>query len=706
MTQVKQKTLYILSTVGKGGGPKFEELQKALSCCEFDPGASNELVRTRYYDKANSGTPEYSAIKSWLNSFENKEGYNTLRFFFFPSDTEASRTQACISQYYMDVVLKEALCAKGFSDCRCEICPSPLGVTEAQSFNKGIANLFERFDAIRKPMSPQDGMIINSTGGYKATTAYSVLYAQMHNLQSIYIFENQPEGISLLPLPISFDMDSLDEEVNIIKAIGQSDAQALRGFLDNSNLRPWVRSLMQDSGNASPLAGMLTRSLEEHKERGGAHGRAMLDLVYQHGQNEGWYDYLRQCVTEHWAELWIGDQIPETVEHSRRHSKRLMELGGYMLQAHCSVLEAQGLHKPFALALLVCAIFLHDIGHTVQIWPLEHAAAHKHDAFPLGLFPSCVREVHHLLSGAYIRQNEERLLPYPATGGPLSQADIDLLRQLVPLICEHHRGYTLLVEQKNKTLATPEGCIQPVGNLLFGSTAFAETLRPLRNRLHELGNIDAETQELALRVTAFLRILDGCDVQADRTVRPAYLSARLRRTQEEGQALYCQLLGFMNELRQRYPDMHKNVLKVHALNTGEVFCKTIAEGNKLDDDTSKKLKTLCQELYEAVMRELNTLKGDAENCSLQPCNIMAIHMLSLVNRYAFKWEQFRHFHKHRSVAFVMPLVREDGLVVTLWPTEDSDAVREALLDVKKDIEKEFTATQGLLENLQLQVENR
>src|SRR5690606_5854360 len=36
-------------------------------------------------------------------------------------------------------------------------------------------------------------------------------------------------------------------------------------------------------------------------------------------------NYIEYMIKTKWSKQWIGDLIPETVEHSQRHSKRLMD---------------------------------------------------------------------------------------------------------------------------------------------------------------------------------------------------------------------------------------------------------------------------------------------------------------------------------------------------------------------------------------------
>jgi hypothetical protein len=110
---------------------------------------------------------------------------------------------------------------------------------------------------------------------------------------------------------------------------------------------------------------MTTRLLEAHEAQRrnvDLEGRALLDRIRREDPTLG--DYMKGRIAEGWAELWLGDQIPETVEHSRKHSKRLMETTAHFFRAAPETLKDLGLDRPAPLALLLSAIVLHDIGHT------------------------------------------------------------------------------------------------------------------------------------------------------------------------------------------------------------------------------------------------------------------------------------------------------------------------------------------------------
>lgn len=678
----------------------------------------NDLVDilNQYPQSIGEPTAELTSTINWLQQLPEPID---LEIYLFPSESEKSVANAFVTQYKLDNMFKSGSLHGVYSLIfRCNYVP--VTVTDKKSFDKSIDILFKNYNKILDD-NPKNDAVINATGGYKSISAYSVLYAQLRELPSIYNFEeNRRTAFELLPLPISYALDALDEEMNMLRAIEKGEDK-LKGFA-KSHFRPWLRALVQQDepeGMArekrqAPKA-LITMFLDHHtrqKARGGAYGSALLEVLrakeLQRGNASPYYDYLAQRISNEWSELWMGDQIPETVEHSRQHSKRLMELASYLFRADCPKLHDLQLDDPFSLALLISAIFLHDIGHTAIVHPVKQERYPNNDTLPLGMFPSCVREVHHLLSADLINAKIDQLFPLAGCDADLTPT-VSMLRLLIPLISEHHRGYTKLLHDKAK--AKP--IVEAVGKLLYGDY-FEKTLEPLDARLRQLTEIPPELHDRILRTTALLRVLDGCDVQADRTVGDNYMRARLERTRDEAEGIWRQLQPFLKDITEIFDDIDPLKEALIIINyLSKRLTPDDAIAGTLDKKSKEDLDDLCKRVYAKVLEQLHIMhmvggydvRGRSDSDKLL--------FLSLCNRFAFKWEQFLHFHKHRCVSFIMPLVNDKGEpVFQIWPSEFVDAsgrgtspdrVDEQLNNVRKDIKDEIKETGGLLDALNIQV---
>jgi len=331
--------------------------------------------------------------------------------------------------------------------------------------------------------------------------------------------------------------------------------------------------------------------------------------------------------------------------------------------------------------------------------------------------------MHHLLSHHRILEKGESL--FPDGNNPALAA---VLRKVVPWVCAYHRGFTKLLKKQGKPDLSNKSLLEKTGNFLYGED-FDRFLSPLEERLELEKTLEGLPEgyeiepETVLRVTALLRVLDGCDAQADRTVDPVYLEARLERTAEEARFLYECLkplekwldfemkgpraldqgegLGlkedsFLSELN-RYLDFAGR-LDPESASTGDV-----------DPDLKKFIENQCRRLYENIFDRLIFLVKESGRESFVS-KAQELQALSLANRIVFKWEQFLHFYKHLCIDFVIPVREGNQIQILVWPNETSGIKKEVinvmLGDVEKDINREFESVKDVLEGIQIQAKCR
>ncbi|QTX32123.1 hypothetical protein KAR29_12565 [Aminithiophilus ramosus] len=632
---------------------------------------------------------ELQSLILWILNKTKGSKFESMNLvvILFPSKDPECILNAKISEIYIKLLDSSPYKSSfGINSIDCKIEDLDISVKSNALFSRGIDSLFKAFDEKRKDFhySTYD-FVINCTGGYKAVTAFSTLYGQIHQLPCIYTFEsNDKDTLDLLPLPLSFALGQLDDEMALLRGLCSGDTLPLTKE-QITFLPDWVRGLCSaeedDSVRPLHLAQVLVDHYDRNRRKASGVGQGLLDEIRRRPGGEPLAAYIERRIANEWAELWLGDQIPETVEHSRRHSKRLMEIAANVFRsARPEDVEAVGLNDAKALALFVTAIYLHDIGHTALAFPVTPSGG---GAFPLGLFPSSVREVHHLLSRDLILAEGEDLLP--DDGSDLAP----MLRELVPLVCAYHRGYThLLKEQKT---AQPKGAVSQVGKLLFGDEHFNETLRPLEEVLEaKKGKIAAWGLSIpkVLACAALLRVVDGCDVQADRTVDDVYLKARQKRTEKEGQALWQQLAFFDTKLPA---ELGNKLCELRDLIDSERIDSERIEDPLRVKDQAEAIKALTGDIYTAVFDDLIALKGSGDWAFINE-DFEKIQALSLANCVAFKWEQFLHFRKHQAVGFVLPMPSADGKGVTIgiWPNNELRPDNAALEKVRESIQEELS----------------
>ncbi|WP_040382339.1 hypothetical protein [Dethiosulfovibrio peptidovorans] len=537
-----------------------------------------------------------------------------------------------------------------------------------------------------------------------------------------------------MPLPISCAIGAMDEEISLLKGLRDlENPENRKGILDNKTLPRWVSGLFVD-GQPSSLVDSLIEQYEKGRNQVTGSGKELLTRLKAIDSDLG--TYLERLIQTSWSELWMGDQIPETVEHSRRHSKRLMEIAGNFLRALDQGTDGVShiyMDKAIPLALLISAIYLHDIGHTALVYPIDPDKAKDAGAFPLSLFPSAVREVHHLLSAEMIRYRTENIdeseastrgLLFPKAYSVLGDSDnldwkklesqIKILRKLLPEVCAGHRNYVRLnenVEFKEKK------AVWQVGKFLMGEDRFEKTLLPLDKKLeknygpffNETG--ETMTPDMTLTVTALLRVIDGCDVQSDRVVGDDHLIQRLQRTAYEAKTLEAQLPMFEDVLKEYVVDADGTPMSIRRCleeicsEAGKLTPEAAKDGTMDDIDTNK-IKRIGSSLYPSIFKILRSVKGEKSfNSLFEPDNVKVIQALSLANRIAFKWEQFLHFYKHRSVEVVLPVPakkdgagNDGGVKISLLSGKNGHS-KEELRSIAKDIVEEVHRARGTIDGI-------
>ena len=623
---------------------------------------------------------EIQTVLRWMRDriVKDKERVEELHLVFLPSSDKEKNFMSQLNAYAACILLKRVfklferlpegtrlICEPKPYEEGGDILPVEINVKHRDEFIDSISNLFDALDKDIKNSEEQrtgEEVVICSTGGYKSVAAFAMMYAQLHSIPCLYTFEGSEEAYEVMNIPLGYAYASLDEEINILKAIQSGAAVA------DSALPRWVR-------DSKELAPALLESYESARRKPYGTGEFLFERLRGYGEDgAAWAGYLGDLLVEKWSQLWLGDQIPETVEHSRRHSKRLMEFAANLFRSAPGQMEALGFDgaHPENLALLIAAIYLHDIGHTALSYPILSRGAHEADALPLGLFPSAVREVHHLLTGELLEAAPERYFTrnHPKDGDDERAA---FLARYVPLVAAHHRGYTRLKEGS----AAPKEAVRNVGELLFGKDKFEETLRPLEER-YKPGPIEPES---LLNLTALLRVIDGCDVQADRVISQEYLDYRNQRSDDEALMLDAQLRSLEGNL------------------PSDVAGRLETLREQPDEGT---VKDACKVVYPRIFEELQALRERRGSwASAQREEMPRFMALSLANRVAFKTEQRLHFAKHQSVGFVLPAVEGSRATVKIFPNHElnipESQLMDALRDIKKDVDEEYAKTERLLE---------
>ncbi len=324
-----------------------------------------------------------------------------------------------------------------------------------------------------------------------------------------------------------------------------------------------------------------------------------------------------------WSLQWIGDQIPETVEDSQRHSKRLMEFTVNLVntigEENFLAEVPKQLRNEFYFVLAI-AMNAHDLGHTKLTYELGDGRI-----LPLDSLPCVVRDLHHELSYQMLENDDKHKL----FGRIPASWDKDLWKNIktaVKLATRYHRGYMPISHQVDKIKD-------------FVSIFNLDTT-PLKEVVGKSFD-DENWQTLTLMVTKWLRFIDATDVQSDRTVDENYFRIRVLRTIYEIESLGSELKRMSTsrdapkklvaELLEKLEELGKKFE-----NTGKLD-RSIARAISHKAESLEK-RWVYPEIEEAIQKEDISLTAD----------------LKLLSKISFKAIQFPHFEKHNTINYVYP----------------------------------------------------
>lgn len=107
------------------------------------------------------------------------------------------------------------------------ICVKGLVVNNTSTFlQKGLKSLFKILveGILEKINTQQYEILLNITGGFKATIPYLSIFAMLYNISLYYIFEDEDELIEIKPIPITYDYSFISQNYELFVEIESNTA--------------------------------------------------------------------------------------------------------------------------------------------------------------------------------------------------------------------------------------------------------------------------------------------------------------------------------------------------------------------------------------------------------------------------------------------------------------------------------------------------
>ena len=535
----------------------------------------------------------------------------------------------------------KALTENAFSEYRIRVHKRPMNYTgdNIESLSRAFTELWTILDKIREDY-PEKEILIDVTGGQKYPGIMASLYCVFNNLPFFYIFEGEVSLAKFPPVPASWDFGAIDEalaafnSILVRNTVESSERNHLK-YSEYCSLPETFRNLYNASSYENDLTSSLPLKVIESKYRKArglpfGYGEDFLRLLDNNKctedckeRAEAYKNYLREMIRTVWSLQWIGDQIPETVEHSQRHSKRLMEFTVNLVNTigeESFLAEVpKHLRNEFYFVLAI-AMNVHDLGHTKLTYKLGDGRI-----LPLDSLPCVVRDLHHELSYQML-EDDDRFKLFGTRPASCDEKTWEKIKTAVKLATKYHRGYMPISHR-------PDRVKDFVSIFNLDTTPLSEVLRKFFH--------DEDWRSLTLMVTKWLRFIDATDVQSDRTVDENYFRTRVLRTiyeieslgselmrmstsRDAPKKLVAELLEKLEELREKFES------------TGELD-RSIARAISHKAESLEK-RWVYPEIEEAIQKEDISLTAD----------------LKLLSKISFKAIQFPHFEKHNTINYVYP----------------------------------------------------
>lgn len=387
----------------------------------------------------------------------------------------------------------------------------------AEKFPKAIEELFE---AINKRITDSSGdVFVNITGGYKGLLPYLTMFGMaQRRLKVFYLYEDSTAIIELPTYPFSFDLFAWRDQRGLILPF------TLKGVLKEDQKKDLYHALKKEGmegvvtaelGYRLSALGKTMQAIYKEQRGRGISEFGLGFLLLNDFQEDKWRNYLAKECIPIWRHLAVGDHIPETVEHGRGHTQRLLELAQQLLinpQKKIKLSDEQ-------LFVLISSIWLHDIGHSGDYFTFEgeDGLVRKQDQdkcegpfFCLG-DPERVRGYHNFLTYELIKGHCDRLFP----NRPCWLTK--LLLNSIALACLYHRKR------------------MPVrnGNKVNKNVYVAKGLRDFKEK--------EEVIEGFPLVASLLRFIDGAENQEERTGSNEYYEIAQWVLRRQAKALECMI---------------------------------------------------------------------------------------------------------------------------------------------------------------------
>ncbi len=448
-------------------------------------------------------------------------------------------------------------------------------------------------------------VVLIPTGGYKSLIPYMTLAGIVHEKEIKYIYEDSDVLLTLPHIPLGIDLSIWKanyQKLQVITTIPKSKSSPYY-----NSLPPSFQNLLEEQGNdqpykLSPLGNFLMeRYLNlRYKTPLRLQTERMSLLDYLKRDNGPDLREMFGQLTEIGSYLWIGDKLPDMIDHALYHHNNLFEIAELIL---LPILEKnKSFLSPEELFILLCTIYFHDCGHILSYLPgIKNGR-------PLLLTE--IRDFHHILGYERLKDTNFQKLLW-SRGLKWGESGCLWVKYLeaIATIGLYHR--------KNMPLTNDEPC--------FTCPINEKKYKPLQNLTLKFEDQNI-SPERAVFLAALFRVIDSLDNQVTRTGAPGEIEMKAAVMKSDAEAekkrreLIAQLLP--DCLKTKADDLVNRLTKGYSEREGTSDSSVNNSTDKIDIE--KELNEICD-------------PSDREKVFLY---------IDAAIRAFFKEEQPKHYLKH------------------------------------------------------------
>jgi len=281
-----------------------------------------------------------------------------------------------------------------------------LGLTDGRDFaDKGLLNFISNISRVIEENKDREIVLI-PTGGYKSLIPYvtlaGLLYGQDRKIKINYIYETSDKLLELPSLPVGIDISILKPYYPKIRNIAglQKDKDSVQN--DFERLPGSIKNLFDTSTSQYKLNQLGNFIINRYREILYKPSLELLSskisildyLKREDSKKSDLREYFYQLVSIG-SYFWIGDKVPEMVNHALNHHNNLFEITELILSPILSDDRNKKFLAPEELFILLCTIYFHDWGHS-----LSHFSGKR------TLFATEIRDYHHILGYKRLKEKE------------------------------------------------------------------------------------------------------------------------------------------------------------------------------------------------------------------------------------------------------------------------------------------------------------